>query len=183
MGKEQVVDYYDSIYKTDEHYGSDYLDLPYFQVFETVNDYLKTTINHKILEIGCGTGQLAHYLYDQGYKDYRGFDFSTVAVQKAKELSPQNFFVGDALDKNNYTGEYNIVLAIEILEHLKDDIGIIKLIRPGTEFIFSFPNFNDKAHVRFFKKPQDILNRYSEYCNFRHIISPSCWHVARGVIK
>jgi len=183
MGTERQVEYYDAVYSVDSNYHSDYSESNYLPLYSAVSDYLKTTLNHKIFEIGCGTGQLAKYLYDLGYAEYIGMDFSPVAIGKAKEMSRQHFFVGDALHYPNYNLDYNIAIAIEILEHIQEDKRVIHNIRPGCEVILSFPTFDDPAHVRYFKRQQDILNRYEDLVQFNHVLPVGPWFLVRGVIR
>lgn len=56
-----------------------------------------------ILEVGCGTGRVALGLYEQGYRNLEGVDFSPRMVAAAKEKAIERgarvrFLLGDALN-------------------------------------------------------------------------------------
>jgi SAM-dependent methyltransferase len=63
----------------------------------------------RICDMGCGPGQVARYLFDQG-SDVSGVDISLGMVENARKLNPQiSFFQGDMLaltdiNDNSYGG-------------------------------------------------------------------------------
>jgi SAM-dependent methyltransferase len=118
-----------------------------------------------ILEIGCGAGQLATMLRDKGFKRYHGFDFSPNAVELSRSNCPQ--FQFDVEDVNETklieTCDYDTVVCTEVFEHLTCDLDIFKRIRHGTQMVFSVPNFPSHDHVRYFKSPSEVHERYGKY--------------------
>ncbi|MHC4985658.1 MAG: class I SAM-dependent methyltransferase [Planctomycetota bacterium] len=79
-----------------------YKDHPLWRVFRHVVTYLQPMRSPAILEIGCGAGQLAHYLHDLGLRRYVGVDFSPAAIELARAASPQAFEVADIRDPGTF---------------------------------------------------------------------------------
>ncbi|MHC4778876.1 MAG: class I SAM-dependent methyltransferase [Planctomycetota bacterium] len=80
----------------------------YHEMYQTIYDYEKEFAFHgrmleefgcrKILELGCGSGNLAPYFLEAGY-DYVGMDLFDEMIEIAREVSPGARFVqGDARD-------------------------------------------------------------------------------------
>lgn len=101
----------------------------------------------KILEIGCGEGQNALYLQQNGFDIY-ATDVSNEAIKwckncaKKKGLSQDKFFVLDILN-NNLTEKFDFILAISTVHML-----VLKNDRKGFfDFIFNHLNDNGVAIV------------------------------------
>jgi len=118
----------------------------------------------KVLDIGCGTGELAKYI-NNSQKNYKGFDFSDEAIKIADN---KNTWVGNAYDKDNYKGEYDYYIATEVLEHL-DDFKVIENIPNKSNVIFTVPSFQDPSHIRVFTE-QILRERYKDFFNIDSII-------------
>jgi len=151
---------YDEVYKKEAIYHAHYRTLPFYRIMQHVVKHVKAIEEPKVLEIGSGAGQMGHYLYDKGVRNYHGFDFSREAVAIATKLTPQHFFVGDALDPKCYKHDYNVAILLEVLEHIKNDFAVINNIKQGATVIFSVPRFMCEGHIRAFPLQTDILNRY-----------------------
>jgi len=176
-------EYYDKLFTTGPGYRIHYKKSPYYVTWAQILLWLRHAQGPRILEIGCGTGMLAHYLYDEGFRDYHGFDFSPKAVEIARGVVPQSFSVGDALDKSSYEHDHNVAIATEILEHVADDRAIIRNLRRGTPFIFTLPTFDDVAHMRFFETGMKILERYRSLVDIE-AIHPICrWYACMGRVR
>jgi SAM-dependent methyltransferase len=124
-----------------------------------------------IIELGCGPGTMAEMLFDINPKQrYVGYDFSTVNIQiaRGREL-PRNFHfsvrdvVKEPVTVNDPTG--TVVVVIETLEHIKDDIRVLDRLPIGTKVFFSVPSHEADGHVRWFKSPGAVTERY------RHLFS------------
>lgn len=183
MKAPMAPDYYDRIFSQVDDYKAHYTHSRYFVLWTQVIQYLRSVQGPRILEIGCGPGQFANYLYDQGFRDYHGFDFSPGAVEAARKTVPLPFEVGDAMDKNSFRHDYNVAIVLEVLEHVTDDLGVLANLRKGTPVIFSLPTFDDEAHVRFFRSPQEIVNRYNELIDIQHMVMIHQWFVCLGVVR
>jgi len=80
----------------------------------------------KILDLGCGTGNTAHFCSRFG-ANVTGIDISPLAIQKAKELYRNNknlhFLIGNVADLSIFGDEYfNKAVAMDIVEHIYQDV-------------------------------------------------------------
>lgn len=99
-----------------------------------------------ILDIGCGTGWLTRRL--ARFAKATGIDFSAIAVHMAREKAggePVVFAVRDALSEPlDDLGQFNIVVAAEVIEHVKDKRRFLDMCRgalaPGGHLILTTPN-------------------------------------------
>lgn len=133
----------------------------------------------RILELGPATGYMSRALADRGA--------SVVAIEIDPEMAAraesfcERVIVGD-LDSLNLDEElgderFDVIVAADVLEHLKDPLGVLRTLRsflnPGGHFVISIPNiahgsvrlallsgeFNyrdlgllDATHLRFFTR-------------------------------
>ena len=184
------IKHYDEVFKTDKEYQSHYKDSRYFNIWKQIVDFVKEIRDPRILDVGCGTGQLGHYLEDEGMGSYFGFDFSKEAIRVARSLSLRWFSVGDAYNGNMYTQtNYNTVIISEVLEHLDYDLEVLKNIKPGANIIFSVPRFLCNGHMRCFVEDWQVENRYHDLIKIEKIVkvdnikkTDKLWIVAKGVM-
>ena len=95
-------------------------------------------------------------------------------------------FVGDINDKKNYEGNYNIIIATEVLEHLEDDRSIFNNFKKESKFIFSLPTFNCKGHFRWFETPLDIIMYYINCLSIQQlevVHDVPYWFVGWAIVK
>lgn len=170
MTKEQPPEFYNAMYRTGGS-GGEYLNPPeeciYYPAWKHVMSFLYKKTD-RILELGCGPGQLAYLLMKNGY-DYRmGVDFSDEAIKMARARNfgkRDKFWLGDILHPSFYNDpvRFNTIICCEVLEHIKEDLKLLELIPKGTRFIFSVPNYNSKSHVRYFADEAQIRTRYQNF--------------------
>ena len=179
------VAWYDEMFKTTPRYTRHYRTVRLYYIFAVAIQMIRKNVrNPDSLEIACGTGHLAHYLFDDGFKKYRGFDFSEVALRIARKKNlPFEFSKGDVYDIKPFEGNYNVVLGTEILEHLKDDIAVIKNMRKGVLGIFNVPNYICKGHVRCFKSQAQVEKRFGGVLNIKDIVFVHRCFVFSGRVK
>ena len=72
---EAGADFYDAAYSEVDEYRKPYWKSRYYFVWTVIADRLRRTANVGVLEIGCGSGQLANLIIEQGIRNYLGFDF------------------------------------------------------------------------------------------------------------
>lgn len=73
-----------------------------------------------VLEIGCSIGGAASLLSERGFKVYAS-DISEYAVNKAQKLSPKvKFSVFDVQKSIPIKRKFDIVIAFEVVEHLRN---------------------------------------------------------------
>lgn len=121
-----------------------------------------------VLDIGCGTGDLADF-----YKgEYAGVDVSDVAVQMAEDTKRKNanFRCADVLIPSFVlVGRFDTIVMAEFLEHIEDEKSLMENLlaksKPNTRWIISVPNGDrvpDPNHLREFTVPE-LRKRFSDY--------------------
>ncbi len=180
MGEIKDEKYYDDYYLADPSYSTHYTKSVYFNLWQNVIDRIIVGYtNPEILEIGCGTGQFAELLYDTHFRQYIGVDFSEVAIKMANNRVDMDFAVADLMKQNPY--EYNLVLALEVLEHL-DDITVLKNLEK-SRIILTVPTFDCPSHVRHFNTQDEIEDRYNGLIKFDTIDKCGKYFIAEGEMK
>jgi 2-polyprenyl-3-methyl-5-hydroxy-6-metoxy-1,4-benzoquinol methylase len=143
----------------------------YDRLFTRVAKVVRDHGSRSILEVGCGSGFLAQKLLHDYAGDYRGFDFSSIAIRNAGRRTgrPELFFVGNALDPAIFTGDYDTIVCTEVLEHIEADLDAVRLWRHGTWCVCTVPNFEADGHVRFFNTSREVAARYGQLINIKEI--------------
>lgn len=124
--------------------------------------------NLKVLDVGCGVGQFAELLFDSGVDptQYQGIDFSKVAIEKAKQRNPDVFLCKNALEFNGDFSRFNAVCFLEVLEHIKEDVALLGMVKTGSTVIISVPNYDSSTHVRYFDSVSQVKKRYESVIKF-----------------
>ena len=167
---EKNADWYDKSFVARDHWRKKYNNSPHYFIWTVIIDRLihSGVGIPSILELGCGSGQLACYLMECGVTNYVGIDFSRERINFAKQLCDKFDFVeGDffTLDFSQY--DYDTVICLETLEHIEDDIKLMMKIKSGVRFIGSVPDFPFISHVRYFRDIDEVYQRYSDlFFNF-----------------
>jgi len=94
-----------------------------------------------IAEIGCGAGEILNQLYMQMDNDvsFIGYEISPYAFEMCKQKTNDrlHFSLEDALKNNAF---FDIVMAIDVVEHIEDYFGFLRTIRnKGKYKIFHIP--------------------------------------------
>ncbi len=98
-----------------------YQESTYFPVYE----YLKNKKKLKILEVGCGLGYLTYALNKKGM-DIIGIDISGEAIEYASANFGDFFKKSDIESFGFNDNKFDVVIATELIEHLKDPFDFIK---------------------------------------------------------
>lgn len=162
-GVEQPSGFYDATYRAALHWKEHYTDSPYYPLWAVVGDRVRRAGVRRVLDIGCGPGQVACFLRDLGVEEYRGLDFSSVRIEAALAACPEyEFVVGNVFENDLLeTFDYDCVLMLEFLEHVERDLNVLERIRRGAIVIATVPNFAEAAHVRHFRSIEEVRERYS----------------------
>jgi SAM-dependent methyltransferase len=131
--------------------------------------WLIATGQQYVIDIGSGTGHLAHVLRREGWNGtYCGVDFSNVAVTLAAKRCPCEVFVNSDIGDVGLSNAKAILL-IEVLQHIEDDIALLERIPSGTDICFSVSDIpaglsDDLSafHFRWFESEQQIRDRYKQ---------------------
>ena len=117
---------------SDDLYDLDILEKDYLPVLrEKSNEIFRMLEGKKILEIGCGTGNLLNLLQNYNF-ELHGSDYSKDYLTKAKLKNPNiEFFQGDLTDTNMWSKHQQVfdsIICSEVLEHLEDDLRALQII-------------------------------------------------------
>lgn len=174
-------EYYNNFFRNDKSYSEHYSVSRYLPLWKRVISLLNGYINPKILELGCGTGQFAEMLYDHGYRNYVGIDYSDVGIEMALNRCNQQFIIDDI--RNKITFDYDMVLCLETLEHVEHDYEVISNIKKGSHIILTVPSFGAESHARFFKNIDEINDRYKAYIEFELLEKFNEYFIGAGIKK
>lgn len=115
-----------------------------------VNLYNKYSTNDlaqsDVLDVGCGYGWLLDAF--DGAHTLCGVDIAHHAVEVAAERKPNRFFKqGDLHDPSPFPQKFDLILAINIIEHLSDPVAGIVLIsnsaKPGAIVLVHMPTISN----------------------------------------
>ncbi len=98
----------------------------------------------KILDIGCGTGLNSRTL--EKFGTVTSLDNSPHAISFCKEKGLTDLRLGDANHLPFADATFDLVIALDVLEHLKDDQGAVveiqRVLKKGGVFIAFVPAFS-----------------------------------------
>ena len=129
-------------------------------IFDWVQAILNVHTNPSVMDLGCGTGFNITYLHDLGYENITGVDFSSDALAYCSARNLTKLICGDANHLPFHATSYEVILALDIIEHLEDDEktlrDIFRVLKPGGSLIIFVPaykflwSFQDEIshHVR-----------------------------------
>lgn len=160
----------------------------------TISKLLNYT-NKNVLNIGFGPLNIEKLLLNERFKGkWTGIDISIKSVNKAKYLFPKHKFIyGSILNNKFKANTFDIVLALEVLEHIPADriLSILKYINKilttngfiilsipineGLENLLSIGS-NPNAHLRIYT--EELIKAELEISNFKVLrtISLSAFH-------
>lgn len=127
-----------------------------------VEKYFPKRKNLNILEIGCGTGEVSTLLKSYGH--VAGIDISSVALEFSKEKGVSETILADItkFETKNYEKRYDLVLALDVLEHIQDDVLAMKkvyaLLKDSGYFFVNVP-----AHKFLWSEHDEALHHKRRY--------------------
>lgn len=96
----------------------------------------------KVLEVGCGAGELLAHFAEQGWETY-GIDPSAAATAAAADRGA-NVHTG-TLDDQPWPGGFQVIVFQHSLEHIPDPVAAVRaaggLLAPGGRLIVDVPNW------------------------------------------
>jgi len=124
--------------------------------------------NQTIVEVGCSSGNFATLIKDTDHS-YIGIDILSKKINEAREKLPNMNFVNCDIIKNLYMlKQATTVVSFQCLEHIKEDLKLIKSIPWGANVIISVPNREYRGHVRWFEV-DGWKNRFAPYIDYDNI--------------
>ncbi len=124
-------------------------------------DYLATCHGRRVLEVGCGCGDLLRVLERKGYTGL-GIDISVEALELA-----QAGFSGSGFQVRCTTPEYvnetfDVVIASEVMEHCPDDMLFLSVLqnrlRSGGHLLMTVP-----AHMKDWGANDELCGHIKRY--------------------
>lgn len=115
-------------------------------IFDWVLRVLADYPNPRILDIGCGTGFNIEYLQNSGFAGIMGLDFSPEAIHFCQSRQLSRLVCGDGRFPPFASESFDVVMALDLIEHLADDTGALeecaRLLKPNGSLIIFTPAFN-----------------------------------------
>lgn len=164
---EEPPAWYDASFEAEagQHFRKHYSTSRWYYIWAVIVDRLQATESPSVLDIGCGTGQVAAFIKDRGITAYVGFDFSLARLSWARShVTGMRFEVANAYETDLVESvPYNVVVCLEFLEHVDRDLEVLGRLRPGVRFLGTVPNYGGGSHVRYFRNADEVKARYSSH--------------------
>jgi SAM-dependent methyltransferase len=170
-GELKPAEWYDGVYGSSAKYSTHYVDSVYYPAWTVVADRIARSGAQCVLDLGCGPGQFAALLSDRGITAYRGLDFSKKSIELAQDHCPAYEFEQADISAPGVIESlgYDCVVSLEFLEHVEDDVGILRRIAEGTQVLATVPNYQSAGHVRIFSNEAEVLDRYLQLFTPCHV--------------
>jgi SAM-dependent methyltransferase len=97
----------------------------------------------RIAEVGCGVGEILHQIYQALPADclFAGYEISPQAIELCSQRKNERlqFYLEDILEENTTT-PFDLIMALDVFEHVEDYVGFLKRLRVKAEYkIFHIP--------------------------------------------
>lgn len=124
-----------------------------------------------IIELGCSNGNFAELLFKKNILNYCGIDILNDKINEAKRRLLKMKFIRCDITKHLYLlSDAKTFVSFQCLEHIENDLDILKSLTPKANVIISVPNSPYKGHVRWFEL-DGWKNRYSPLIDFENEIT------------
>ena len=117
----------------------------YLKYVNKILEHIKK--GRKILDVGCGVGQVANFLEDKGYK-VNGIDISPLFIKEARKSGNAKFSVMDSTKLKFKDNSFDAVISAETLEHITYPKAALsemdRVLRKKGVLVLRFPNKQSK---------------------------------------
>lgn len=113
--------------------------------------YLNNDRKGKLLEIGCGTGEMLSYFKEMGW-EVEGLDFDDEAVKiaLAKDILVSCSTLEDKFYKSN---TFDVIVMNHLIEHVVDPTKLLhecyRILKPGGQLLIATPNAESWGHKKY----------------------------------
>lgn len=127
-----------------------------------IADTVRALSPRSVLEVGCGDGYFIGAL-GSGVPHRMGVDFSERAISFARAFNPDVMF--HAVDAAEIDDQFDVVAAIEVLEHIPDEQVasflrvLFERVKPGGHVLISVPSVILPLNQKHFRHYSDELLR------------------------
>ena len=103
--------------------------------------------NKTVLDVGCGTGELADIAARLGAKKVLGVDYSTNAIAIAKKSHKHKNVFFECRNASDIRGRYDVITSLGTLEHFDNPFNMLKsfkdMLNPGGSIVVVSPNWSN----------------------------------------
>ncbi len=174
--------------------------------------FLPLNKESRILDVGCGSGALVHWLHRLGYQNSEGIDLSSEQISVGHSLGISSIRVGSLFELSDSKIQYDCIFMRDVLEHFpkSETMRVLQVlrgaIRPGGRLVLQVPNgespffgrirYGDFTHEIAFTRSslqQILLNSgfYNltfasagpVYYSLKSLIRMAIWRLTEWVIK
>ncbi len=140
------VDYFEKLYQNSNSwidYGNERLQL---QTFGATVEAIGTLHDRRVLDIGCGRGQLCRMAKLLGARDVVGVDMADNALKALRHVAPDiDWRAGDitSADFQKALGRFDAIVLLEVMQYLpvsKVISDLWSMLNPGGRIIAIYPN-------------------------------------------
>lgn len=114
-------------------YGSMRIREAFYNVFKGLRELGVDVSQEKILDVGCGKGDLTRYFADLFHNPERiyGLDLSAHRINQARTLNPRiNYFVEDLVTFQTFKEEdFGLITATDVFMHLETEEQILRALK------------------------------------------------------
>ena len=114
--------------------------------------HLPARLRGRILEIGCGNGNILGQLAGLGWEAW-GLDLDPKAVEEARKRGATDVRAGRLLEQDYPTAHFDAIASVHAVEHVPDPKGLFeechRLLKPGGHLVVSTPNWECLTHGEF----------------------------------
>ena len=110
-------------------------------------EFLPQNKDTRILDLGCGSGELVYWLRAEGYSDVGGVDISKEQLRRAEALGLGDLICEDLQTfLSHETDKYDLIIARDVLEHFtKDELMELlshahRALHPGGKIVIQTVN-------------------------------------------
>jgi 2-polyprenyl-3-methyl-5-hydroxy-6-metoxy-1,4-benzoquinol methylase len=146
--------------------------------YEIMLEWLRGRNRLKVLNAGCGSGELSLLLASKGHEVVGidpGEEYIQLARSRAADRFPNCRFVLSSIE--NYTGpaDFDVAISTDVLEHIQDDRTafdcLARLVRPGGQILIAVP-----AGQWLFGYHDEKLGHYRRYSarSVRQLAAETC---------
>jgi SAM-dependent methyltransferase len=115
--------------------------------WQSIRDWVGSERNQRLLEVGCGCGQLLFVLGEKGFQNATGLEVNAELARAGQTELGVAIAVGEWRDFLGKTSDsFDVLIALDVLEHVKRQDLLTTLtascqrLRPGGRLILRVPN-------------------------------------------